>query len=440
MKQHVTIGLVFAVAGSVLTGCGKSPESIVKDAYKSVDEKKFENIAAYVLPDSIEPLNEDEAKNFAEMAALGFWQNDYSSFTVDSVVLNPEKTEARFYVKTNFKNGLSYSETGLLRKTAKGKWRLMADKEATDTADVFSVSDESKRTPELMRNLHYATIMTLASRGLPQYQVKAAQILQDGVLTSSDIERALELLKSAADKNYVPAYKSLGDMYSKGYKKVPKDSEQAFEWYLKAAEAGDVDAYGKVAYAYREGKGTIRDYDKAAEWYEKGVEKDNPACMRGLAYMYNSSLKGFANDYDKAFELLNKGYEIALKSGNISEMRNFANYIGICYYTGEGVEKDVNKEIEWYTKAAEAGDDLAMRNLGATYYFGEGVPKDYDKAFYWFTKSDKAGDIVARYYVGECYEYGRGVDKNTKKAEAIYRELWNEHNDERARRGLHRVW
>lgn len=434
------MGFALALAGVVMTGCDKKPDAIVNDAYKAASENKFENIAAYVLPDSVDKFSEDETKTFASLAAEGFFQNDYSSFTVDSVVMNPEQTEAKFVVKTTFKNGLSYTESGLLRKTANGAWRLMVDKEATDTTNVYSVSDKTKKTPELMRNLNYATVMTLAGRGLPQYQVMAADILKEGVMTTADDERAHDLLKSAVDKNYVPSYRQLADMYYDGSKHVNKDYEKAFDLYLKAAEAGDANSYSAVGYAYREGEGTMKDYQKAKEWYEKGIEAGDPNSFRHLGYMYSPDFKGFETDNDKVFDLWTKGYEAAVKSSNSREMALIANNIGACYAEGWGVQKDVDKKIEWYTKAAESDDKMAMRNLAILYYRGLGVPKDFDKAFYWFSKADKAGNLEARYYVGECYEYGRGVEMNKSKAKQIYWDLWNKHSDKDARKGYERLY
>lgn len=440
MRKNISKILVLAMVGTILTGCDKKPESIVNDVYKSASEKKFENIAAYVLPDSIEPFSEEEAKSFAEYVANGFWQNDYSSFTIDSVVTNPENTEASFVVKTNFKNGLSYTETGTLRKTSNGNWRLMVDKEASDTTDVYSVSDMEKLTPELMRNLHYATVMTLAGRGLPQYQVMAARIIQDGILTSSDPERALDLLKSAADKNYVPAYWLLGNVYYKGDKKIPYDREKAFEWYLKAAEAGDVRAFCDLGVAYRDGDGTLKNSEKAKEWFEKGVAKENARCMRVLGRSYCPDIKDFENNNDKAYELISNAYSIAEKTKDQDIMRGAANNIGFCYYYGYGVPKDMNKAIEWFTKAAEAGDNTSIDNLGTIYYYGNnGIPKDFNKAFYWANKASKAGILRGKFLVAECYEYGRGVDMNKSKALNIYRELVNEHHYKDAESGYYRL-
>lgn len=39
------------------------------------------------------------------------------------------------------------------------------------------------------------------------------------------------------------------------------------------------------------------------------------------------------------------------------------NDIGICYLIGVGVEKDLQKAIEWFTKSAKQGDKEARNNL-----------------------------------------------------------------------------
>ena len=37
--------------------------------------------------------------------------------------------------------------------------------------------------------------------------------------------------------------------------------------------------------------------------------------------------------------------------------------LGACYEDGEGVEKDLNKAIEWYTLAAKQGNEDAIEAL-----------------------------------------------------------------------------
>jgi TPR repeat protein len=33
------------------------------------------------------------------------------------------------------------------------------------------------------------------------------------------------------------------------------------------------------------------------------------------------------------------------------------------YLRGKGVQKDTNKALEWFTRAAQGGDELAKKNL-----------------------------------------------------------------------------
>ena len=51
-------------------------------------------------------------------------------------------------------------------------------------------------------------------------------------------------------------------------KGISQDDVKAFEWYLKAAECGNVDAMNKVAECYKNGKGIGKNDSKAFEWWE----------------------------------------------------------------------------------------------------------------------------------------------------------------------------
>jgi len=70
--------------------------------------------------------------------------------------------------------------------------------------------------------------------------------------------------------------------------------------------------------------------------------------------------------------------------------------LGLSYYKGDGVPKDIEKAIYWFTKAAEQGQALAQNGLGCCYYKGEGVPKDLKKAVYWWTKAADQGQAEAQ--------------------------------------------
>ena len=63
--------------------------------------------------------------------------------------------------------------------------------------------------------------------------------------------------------------------------------------------------------------------------------------------------------------------------------------LGFAYDYGKGgLTEDEAKAVEWYQKAAEAGDAIAMNNLGDYYEYG---PKDEAKAMEWYRKAAEAG-------------------------------------------------
>ena len=127
------------------------------------------------------------------------------------------------------------------------------------------------------------------------------------------------------------------------------------------------------------------------------------------------------------------------------------NKLGYCYQHGEGVQKDLNKAVYWYTKAAEQSNEIdnliefakmgntpAQNKLGYCYQHGVGVQKDVDRAVYWLTKAAdqgyteaqkylrvlfnelirlaEQGNADAQYNLGKCYQNGNGVPKNIQTA------------------------
>jgi TPR repeat protein len=58
--------------------------------------------------------------------------------------------------------------------------------------------------------------------------------------------------------------------------------------------------------------------------------------------------------------------------------------------------RDYAKAREWYEKAADAGNNLAMSNLGVLYANGRGVTQDDGKARELFQKAADAGNTNAK--------------------------------------------
>ncbi len=116
---------------------------------------------------------------------------------------------------------------------------------------------------------------------------------------------------------------------------------------------------------------------------------------------------GVEKDLAKAVEWYTK----AAKNGNAGGQVN----LGVCYFFGRGVEKDKSKSIVWWRKAAEQGNADAQWLLGICYANGKGVEKDFPKAAEWFGQAAENGNPGGQFELGVCYFFGRGVEKDKSK-------------------------
>jgi hypothetical protein len=94
--------------------------------------------------------------------------------------------------------------------------------------------------------------------------------------------------------------------------------------------------------------------------------------------------------------------------------------LGYCFDKGEGVEQNLAKAVEWFTKAAEKGHSSAMSNLGRCFKKGQGVEQNLAKAVEWYTKAAEKGHSTAMNNLGICFHNGVGVEQNSTKAVEWY--------------------
>jgi TPR repeat protein len=68
---------------------------------------------------------------------------------------------------------------------------------------------------------------------------------------------------------------------------------------------------------------------------------------------------------------------------------------GFMYANGVGVSQDFVLAMQWYRRAAEAGDAEANCYIGELYENGQGVSRDYRQAMGWYRKAADAGNPTA---------------------------------------------
>ena len=66
----------------------------------------------------------------------------------------------------------------------------------------------------------------------------------------------------------------------------------------------------------------------------------------------------------------------------------FAQYnLALKFFKGEGVAKDADAAVKWYTLAAEQGHVKSQYNLAVMYDTGDGIPEDNAAALKWYTQA-----------------------------------------------------
>ncbi|RHZ70066.1 hypothetical protein Glove_275g54 [Diversispora epigaea] len=126
-----------------------------------------------------------------------------------------------------------------------------------------------------------------------------------------------------------------------------------------------------------------------------------------LAKMYLDGI-GIEKDLKKGFQIYSK---VADEGSHIA-----LNCMACCYENGHGVEKSKKKALKLYLKSAEKGNLVAQSNVGICCENGIGIAIDETKAFQCFKKSASAGNFNSMCNVGYSYECGIGVGEDEKEA------------------------
>tara|TARA_B100001250_G_scaffold342835_1_gene311269 strand:+ start:32 stop:502 length:471 start_codon:yes stop_codon:yes gene_type:complete len=92
--------------------------------------------------------------------------------------------------------------------------------------------------------------------------------------------------------------------------------------------------------------------------------------------------------YKKAFSLW---MPLAKSGDSVSQ-----NYLGIQYYLGLGVERNLELAKKWYEKSATQGFADAQYNIGTMYMNGEFVEQNFITASMWFYAASKNGNKNAK--------------------------------------------
>lgn len=117
-------------------------------------------------------------------------------------------------------------------------------------------------------------------------------------------EKAIYYLQYAADQGNVKAMNLLGEMLAK--RNGPMDQDNAMQYFLKAADRGNVDAKVNAAWFYYTGLRWTRDPKKGFTMLERALKHNHP---KAQLYMGILSLKGLSFSGDTVKQDVAKGWK-----------------------------------------------------------------------------------------------------------------------------------
>jgi eukaryotic-like serine/threonine-protein kinase len=111
---------------------------------------------------------------------------------------------------------------------------------------------------------------------------RLGQLLHLGKGVPQNALDATAKIKAAAEADYQPAFMALGERYELGLGVPRRSDNNAYIWYLKAAEKGDVAAQAKVGDWLTRGKGIDKDEAAGVTWLQRAADRGNRDAQYGL--------------------------------------------------------------------------------------------------------------------------------------------------------------
>jgi TPR repeat protein len=286
----------------------------------------------------------------------------------------------------------------------------------------------------------YLTPFTHTDRQVTYYM---AELYEQGFVDGNrNTQTARQLFLESCQKAYAPACKALGTIYEFG-QGVPRDRPTAILYYSHAGTLGDAYAGQAARVLARPGTPVFRNEEALGEYVGRvigpdvisGNEPDSriPASVPGAKLPppanFNPTTAATSGSAEGLWQACRQKYlnldhkgaaELCLRAAEAGSP--IAMYqIGYDYENGDGVPRDLNQAVQWWSRGAAKGSSMAQKALGDAYEQGNGgLPQDWVMAAGWWRKSAEQGLAKGEFELGRAYRFGIGVPCNLETAVAWY--------------------
>ena len=142
------------------------------------------------------------------------------------------------------------------------------------------------------------------------------------------------------------------------------------------------------------------------------AERGDPHALVALGRRYYKG-QGVERDLEAAVRY----YTQAVESGSAEAMC----HLGLCKIRGTGCPRDVRAGADYLARAAEKGNTSAMIEFSTLLQEGRGVPRDEARAFRMMKDAADRNVPDAQTFVARMYQEGRGTPRDPDEAKEYYR-------------------
>ena len=392
---------------------------------------------------------------------LSYWHE----FGIEDVITLDLQT-AFYYLYQSAENGFSRAMNKLMclhiaaEEYDKAKhWLDIAfEMHPTDPETIFNIA-QFYRAPsveyyDLTKSISFFELAASYDLSAAQYELALIYLKSDEI--QKDFQKGIYYLSLACDNDHLQALHLMAQCYYHSIYDVPYDPMKSFNYFLKAAELGNIESQEQLASLYLLGiPQEVLNIEEGKKWLIRAATAGNPIAQFRLANAYLQDQYSFGLNVEEAMkwlELSGKGgYHQAqftraylllygeheankdpvLAFNLLKELtENHPDYglgfyqLGICYEEGLGTEIDYKKAIDAYKESVDQVIYSKIR-IGDIYATGfndseEGV-SSYKLAFDYYCMAAQQNDPYAYMRLGDCFERGIWVKKDGKKALSNYK-------------------
>lgn len=232
-------------------------------------------------------------------------------------------------------------------------------------------------TPDAAKAVYW--LRRAARIGNPYAQLMLGNCYADGTGVAKDPQQAVRWWRKAGDNNNAQAQYLMGKAHLEGIG-VRKDSVRAINWLTSSARQGNKDAQYLIGKMYHEGYVVTQDKVIAEDWLSRAAEQGHSDAINLVA-----AIKGMLDITTRAYQ---QSSEVLIDKAQQGDSQ--AEYeLGLRYESGAwDVNQDNKQALIWISRAANAGNHVAMKTLADIYQNGDlGLRADPAKAAEWEKKA-----------------------------------------------------